>query len=121
MHETLVNGLDALTNLTTITITQVPFSDTADPAVGWGHSTHFDPLIDIFHAVLPETNAILPPRVYGLGAALSIFRDLDAQNNISLDLIVCTSQTGITLWRGIGILALFWVHMLVTLCRVKLD
>lgn len=111
MRKTLVDSLNALPNLNTVTVTDPPFCSNVDPPVQWNDGstipwyvqTPFDPLHSAFtmkqlrntsqatqanavsmllHAMEASEISSPGPQVYGLEAVLSIFYDLKARNTI---------------------------------------
>lgn len=97
MSETLVNSLNALPHLKTITINQLPFNGIPDPVVDWDDSAHFDPIHEAYAPYVPGHNVPPLPQAYGLEAALGVYRMVRKQKDVTLNLVLGTSRKGITL------------------------
>ena len=97
LRKKLVNSLNALPNLNTITVAQLPFNSIADPPIDWNGSTRFDSLYSACSVPQLEEASPPSPQVYGLEAALSIFQDLKNQNTITLNLTIDLSHHGFNL------------------------
>ncbi|KAF1926798.1 uncharacterized protein M421DRAFT_6706 [Didymella exigua CBS 183.55] len=122
VRKTLVDGLNALPNLDTVTVTDLPFCGIVDPPVRllksadskipWNAQAPFDPLhtavtmlqsetwgrVEMLCLALQRSPISSPgPLVYGLEAALSIFHDLNARNTIKINLITNFSGNGFPL------------------------
>ncbi|KAF1364008.1 hypothetical protein EJ07DRAFT_172933 [Lizonia empirigonia] len=97
MSETLVNSLNALPHLKTITINQLPFNGIPDPVVDWDDSARFDPIHEAYAPYIPGHNVPPLPQVYGLEAALGVYRMVRKQKDVTLNLILGTLRKVITL------------------------
>jgi hypothetical protein len=95
----LLNGLNALPNLDSITITNGKFKDITEPAFPLEDEPRFDPICEVDRKTQGDR---LTPRIYAFKSTLSLLPSLTNQFSLHLTIDYANLDPDLTRWDGWG-------------------